>query len=89
MAKSLMIPVERIEKTILLIRGQKVIIDTDLAELYGVTTKALNQSVTRNLSTFLINLSMFFWESGWESWESVYIIAFLLRRIGMLSLEFP
>jgi len=47
-----MIPVERIEKTILLIRGQKVIIDTDLAELYGVTTKALNQSVTRNEQRF-------------------------------------
>ena len=52
MAKSLMIPVERIEKTILLIRNQKVIIDTDLAELYGVTTKALNQSVTRNEQRF-------------------------------------
>ncbi len=47
-----MIPVERIEKTILLIRGQKVIIDTDLAELYGVTTKALNQSVTKNEQRF-------------------------------------
>ena len=52
MTKSLMIPVERIEKTILLIRDQKVIIDTDLAELYGVTTKALNQSVTRNEQRF-------------------------------------
>jgi hypothetical protein len=35
MSKSLIIPDERIEKTILLIRGQKVIIDADLAELYG------------------------------------------------------
>ena len=52
MTKSLMIPVERIEKTILLIRGQKVIIDTDLAELYRVTNKALNQSVTRNKQRF-------------------------------------
>ncbi len=52
MTKNLMIPVERIEKTILLIRGQKVIIDTDLAELYRVTTKALNQSVTRNEQRF-------------------------------------
>jgi len=52
MSKGLMIPDERIEKTILLIRGQKVIIDADLAELYGVTTKALNQSVTRNDQRF-------------------------------------
>ncbi len=47
-----MIPDERIEKTILLIRGQKVIIDADLAELYGVTTKRLNEQVRRNRSRF-------------------------------------
>ena len=52
MSKGLMIPDERIEKTILLIKGQKVIIDADLAELYGVTTKALNQAVTRNDQRF-------------------------------------
>jgi hypothetical protein len=52
MSKGLMIPEERIEKTILLIRQQKVIIDADLAELYGVTTKALNQAVTRNNQRF-------------------------------------
>ena len=52
MSKGLMTPDERIEKTILLIRGQKVIIDADLAELYGVTTKALNQAVTRNDQRF-------------------------------------
>lgn len=52
MTKSLIIPDERIEKTILLIRGQKVIIDTDLAELYEVSTKALNQAVTRNEQRF-------------------------------------
>jgi len=52
MSKSLIIPDERIEKTILLIRGQRVIIDADLAELYGVTTKALNQAVTRNDQRF-------------------------------------
>jgi len=48
----MIIPVEHIEKTILLIRGQKVIIDADLVELYGVNTKALNQSVTRNEQRF-------------------------------------
>ena len=52
MSKGLMIPDERIEKTILLIRGQKVIIDADLAELYGVTTKRLNEQVRRNRSRF-------------------------------------
>ena len=52
MSKGLLIPDERIEKTILFIRGQKVIIDADLAELYGVTTKRLNQQVKRNSSRF-------------------------------------
>ena len=43
---------ERIEQAILLIRGHKVLLDSDLAKLYGVSTKALNQAVKRNLSRF-------------------------------------
>jgi phage regulator Rha-like protein len=46
------VPIERIEKTILLIRGQKVMLDADLAELYGVTTKRLNEQVKRNRGRF-------------------------------------
>ena len=46
------IPSERIEKAILLIRGQKVMLDSDLAELYGVQTKALNQAVKRHSARF-------------------------------------
>jgi hypothetical protein len=46
------IPIERIEAKILLIRGQKVLIDADLAELYGVQTKVLVQAVKRNLERF-------------------------------------
>jgi len=47
-----LVPTEIIEKKIWLIRGQKVILDFDLAELYGVTTKALKQSVKRNMKRF-------------------------------------
>ncbi|HEY5233227.1 MAG TPA: ORF6N domain-containing protein [Verrucomicrobiae bacterium] len=47
-----LIPVERIEKAILLIRGEKVMLDSDLAELYGVETKVLNQAVKRNVARF-------------------------------------
>ena len=47
-----LIPVERIEKAILLIRGHKVMLDSDLAILYGVTTKRLNEQVRRNLRRF-------------------------------------
>ena len=45
-------PHERIEKIILTVRGQRVMMDADLARLYGVTTKALNQAVKRNLARF-------------------------------------
>ncbi len=47
-----LVPIERIEDKILLIRGQKVMLDRDLAELYGVPTKSLNLSVKRNLRRF-------------------------------------
>ncbi len=46
------VPVEKIEKAILLIRGQKVMLDADLAKLYGVSTKVLNQAVKRNQRRF-------------------------------------
>ena len=47
-----LIPADRIERAILLIRGEKVMLDSDLAAIYGVTTKALNQAVKRNVSRF-------------------------------------
>jgi hypothetical protein len=46
------IPAERIEKSILLMRGQKVMLDRDLAELYGVKAIALRQQVARNRERF-------------------------------------
>jgi len=46
------VPVELIEKKIYLIRGHKVMLDSDLAELYGVATKVLLQAVKRNLTRF-------------------------------------
>ncbi|HMO64377.1 MAG TPA: ORF6N domain-containing protein [Verrucomicrobiota bacterium] len=47
-----LIPAERIERRILLLRGQKVLLDFQLAELYGVATKTLNQAVKRNAERF-------------------------------------
>ncbi len=47
-----LVPSEVIEKHILIIRSQKVMIDSDLAELYGVTTKVLIQAVKRNSERF-------------------------------------
>jgi hypothetical protein len=50
-AKSI-VPLELVERTILVIRGQKVILDADLAKLYGASTKRLNQQVNRNRDRF-------------------------------------
>jgi len=47
-----LVPDERIERSILLLRGQRVILDADLANLYGVTTARLNQQVRRNIDRF-------------------------------------
>ena len=43
---------ERIERAIVRLRGQNVMLDADLARLYGVETKTLNQAVRRNISRF-------------------------------------
>ena len=51
-SKKSLVPVGKIEQRILLIRGEKVIIDADLAEFYGVQTKRLNEQVKRNRERF-------------------------------------
>lgn len=51
-ASNLLVPVALVERRIYLIRGQKVMVDTDLAELYGVPTYRLNEAVKRNRKRF-------------------------------------
>ena len=47
-----LIPVERISSKIFLIRKEKVLLDSDLADLYGVETKQLKRAVKRNIDSF-------------------------------------
>ncbi len=47
-----LVPIERIERAILVIRGHKVMLDADLASLYSVEAKVLNQAVKRNVERF-------------------------------------
>jgi hypothetical protein len=47
-----LVPLERVTQSILVIRGQKVMLDADLAELYATTTKRLNEQVKRNRARF-------------------------------------
>jgi len=67
-SKQLPIPIERIEKAILVIRGEKVILDRTLAELYGVETKQLKRAVRRNIRRFP---SDFMFELTKEEYESL------------------
>ena len=66
---SIALPDESIEDTILLIRGKRVILDHDLARLYGVTTRVLNQAVKRNLARFPEDFMFQLTKAETEEWE--------------------
>lgn len=59
---------ERISKAIHVVRNQKTMMDSDLAEMYGVETKALNQAVKRNLDRFPED---FMFQLTLEEWEGL------------------
>jgi hypothetical protein len=65
-----LIPPERIERAILLIRDQKVMLDTDLAELYGVAVKVFNQAVRRNRERFPDDFMFQLTDAEWEALRS-------------------
>lgn len=58
---------------IYVIRNQKVMLDSDLAELYGVETKALNQAIKRNIDRFPEDFMFQITESEWESLRSQFV----------------
>jgi len=66
---SIALPDELIEDTILLIRGKRVILDQDLARLYGVTTRTLNQAVKRNLNRFPEDFMFQLTKAETEEWQ--------------------
>lgn len=53
----ILLPLERITQTIFLVRGGKVILDADLASLYGVPTKRLNEQIKRNQDRFPVDFA--------------------------------
>ncbi len=68
-----LIPVEVIAQKIYLIRGQKVMLDSDLAELYGVEIKALNQAVKRNKDRFPENFMFQLTKVEYDSLRSQFV----------------
>lgn len=67
-SKGSVVPVERIENRIILVRGQKVLLDADLAALYGVSTKRFNEQVRRNAARFPED---FMFPLSAEQWNSL------------------
>lgn len=67
------VPVERILKSILVLRGEKVILDSDLAVLYGVETKALLQAVRRNPARFPADFMFQLDASEWSVLRSQFV----------------
>ena len=66
---------ESIARRILLIRGQKVMLDTDLAALYEVPTSALNQAVRRNLDRFPADFMFQLNKAELRNWKSQIVIS--------------
>ncbi len=62
-----LIPVERIERAIYIIRGRKVILDQDLAALYGVATKNFNKAISRNRQRFPEDFAFQLSKEEWNS----------------------
>lgn len=70
--KDKMIPIEQVSGKILLIRRQKVILDRDLAELYGVETKRLKETVRRNKERFPSDFMFEMTDEEFENWRTQF-----------------
>ena len=82
MKQSSLIPVERIEKAIYFVRGQKVMLDRDLAHLYGVSTKVLKQAVRRNIDRFPDDFMFVLKAAEFQDWRSQFVTS-KADRIGL------
>jgi len=71
----IIVPRERIERSIFLIRGQKVLLSTHLADLYGVEPRALVQAVRRNMERFPKDFMFQLTQAEWENLKSQIVIS--------------
>jgi hypothetical protein len=91
-----LIPDKRIERSILLIRGLKVMLDRDLAELYGVQTRDLNKAVRRNSdrfpSDFMFQLTLeeykiLMFQFGTSRWGGTRKLPYAFTELGVAMLS--
>jgi hypothetical protein len=80
---ALPIPLELIERRIYLVRGQKVMFDFDLAELYQVATKRLNEAVKRNLTRFPEDFMFQLTSDELENWRSQFATSNPALKMGL------
>jgi hypothetical protein len=85
--KALTITDETVEGKIYLIRGRKVMLDRDLAEMYGVETKALNQAVKRNRDRFPEDFMFQLTTEELENWKS-QIVTSNAEKMGLRKLPY-
>ena len=71
---------QQIETKIYEIRGQKVMLDFDLAEMYEVETRALNQSVKRNIDSFPADFMFQLSQKEWEGMLSQIVMTYPVKR---------
>ena len=92
----ILVPAERIERSILLLRGHKVMLSTELAGLYQVEPRILNQAVKRNLNRFPDDFMFQLTDDEWNNLKSQFVIsswggirtppyAFTEQGVSMLS----
>lgn len=78
-----LVPVERIESKIFLIRGKKVMLDRDLAELYGVETKYLKRQVRRNLDRFPSDFMFKLSKQEFKNWRCQFVTSNSADKMGL------
>lgn len=78
-----LIPAENIDHLIFLIRGQKVMLDKDLAQLYGVPTKRLNEQVRRNRKRFPPDFMFQMSKAEMENWRSQFATSNSSLKMGL------
>jgi hypothetical protein len=85
LARSL-IPLARVERAILILRGRRVILDSDLAALYGASAKRLNEQVKRNAERFPADFAFRLTPAEFETLRSQFATSKLERRGGRRTL---
>ena len=86
--KSILLADEVIMSEIFIIRGQKVMIDRDLANLYGVETKVLKQAVRRNTLRFPNDFMFEMNKNEFENWRSQFVTSNNGDRMGLRHTPF-